>query len=110
MARIVEGDAGKIICKEAVRLKPAAVVMGTRGRGLVQRFFFFFLPPSYSHSSSLLVCSCLSFFCSFLQGSASEYCFHHCKVAPVIIVPGKGTPTKMKSFCLIHIVMEFLSS
>jgi hypothetical protein len=56
------------------------------------------------------VCSCLSFFCSFLQGSASEYCFHHCKVAPVIIVPGKGTPTKMKSFCLIHIVMEFLSS
>lgn len=62
VARIVEGDAGKIICKEAARLKPAAVVMGTRGRGLVQ---------------------------SFLQGSASEYCFHHCKVAPVIIVPGK---------------------
>ncbi|KAJ6671380.1 ADENINE NUCLEOTIDE ALPHA HYDROLASES-LIKE SUPERFAMILY PROTEIN [Salix viminalis] len=23
-------------------------------------------------------------------GSASEYCFHHCKVAPVIVVPGKG--------------------
>ncbi|CAI9781940.1 unnamed protein product [Fraxinus pennsylvanica] len=29
-ARIVEGDAGKAICKEAERLKPAAVVLGTR--------------------------------------------------------------------------------
>ncbi|KAK6136742.1 hypothetical protein DH2020_029570 [Rehmannia glutinosa] len=36
-ARIVEGDAGKAICKEAERLKPAAVVMGTRGRSLIQR-------------------------------------------------------------------------
>ncbi|KAJ8767259.1 hypothetical protein K2173_013656 [Erythroxylum novogranatense] len=62
MARIVEGDAGKVICKEAERLKPAAVVMGTRGRSIVQ---------------------------SVLQGSVSEYCFHHCKAAPVIIVPGK---------------------
>lgn len=26
-----------------------------------------------------------------LQGSVSEYCFHNCKSAPVIIVPGKGT-------------------
>ena len=40
IARIVEGDAGKVICKEAERLKPAAVIMGTRGRGLVQRFLF----------------------------------------------------------------------
>ncbi|KAK3195483.1 hypothetical protein Dsin_026793 [Dipteronia sinensis] len=61
-ARIVEGDAGKAICMEAERLKPAAVVMGTRGRSLIQ---------------------------SVLQGSVSEYCFHHCKSAPVIIVPGK---------------------
>ncbi|XVF45295.1 hypothetical protein PTKIN_Ptkin02bG0194100 [Pterospermum kingtungense] len=61
-ARIVEGDAGKVICKEAERLKPAAVVMGTRGRGIIQ---------------------------SVLQGSVSEYCFHNCKSAPVIIVPGK---------------------
>ncbi|XP_022763248.1 universal stress protein PHOS32-like [Durio zibethinus] len=61
-ARIVEGDAGKAICKEAERLKPAAVVMGTRGRSLIQ---------------------------SVLQGSVSEYCFHNCKSAPVIIVPGK---------------------
>ncbi|GAA0158082.1 hydrolase [Lithospermum erythrorhizon] len=61
-ARIVEGDAGKIICKEAERLKPAAVVMGTRGRTLMR---------------------------SVLQGSVSEYCFHHCKAAPVVIVPGK---------------------
>ncbi|KAL9271489.1 hypothetical protein AKJ16_DCAP18835 [Drosera capensis] len=37
VARIGEGDAGKVICKEAERLKPAAVVMGTRGRGLLQR-------------------------------------------------------------------------
>uniref|UniRef100_A0A7C9D160 UspA domain-containing protein n=1 Tax=Opuntia streptacantha TaxID=393608 RepID=A0A7C9D160_OPUST len=62
IARIVEGDAGKVICNEAERLKPAAVIMGTRGRGLVQ---------------------------SVLQGSVSEYCFHHCKVAPIVIVPGK---------------------
>ncbi|KAG6779525.1 hypothetical protein POTOM_015915 [Populus tomentosa] len=26
---------------------------------------------------------------SVLQGSVSEYCFHHCKAAPVIVVPGK---------------------
>ncbi|KAH7658768.1 Adenine nucleotide alpha hydrolases-like protein [Dioscorea alata] len=63
-ARIVEGDAGKAICKEADRLKPAAVVMGTRGRSLIQ---------------------------SVLQGSVSEYCFHNCKSAPVIIVPGKDS-------------------
>ncbi|KAJ8763360.1 hypothetical protein K2173_002243 [Erythroxylum novogranatense] len=62
VAGIVEGDAGKVICKEAAKLKPAAVLMGTRGRSLVQ---------------------------SVLQGSVSEYCFHHCKAAPVIIVPGK---------------------
>ncbi|KAF1865611.1 hypothetical protein Lal_00004987, partial [Lupinus albus] len=62
VARIVEGDAGKIICKEAERIKPAAVVMGTRGRSLIQ---------------------------SVLQGSVGEYCFHHCKAAPVVIVPGK---------------------
>ncbi|KAG2660924.1 hypothetical protein PVAP13_1KG468900 [Panicum virgatum] len=36
-ARIVEGDAGKVICREADRLKPAAVILGTRGRGLIQR-------------------------------------------------------------------------
>ncbi|XP_058088756.1 universal stress protein PHOS32 [Magnolia sinica] len=62
VARIVEGDAGKAICKEAERLKPVAVVMGTRGRSLIK---------------------------SVLQGSVSEYCFHNCKSAPVIIVPGK---------------------
>ncbi|CAL9054554.1 unnamed protein product, partial [Musa banksii] len=61
--RIVEGEAGKMICREAERLKPAALVMGTRGRGRIQ---------------------------SVLQGSVSEYCFRHCKAAPVIIVPGKG--------------------
>uniref|UniRef100_I1JSN5 UspA domain-containing protein n=1 Tax=Glycine max TaxID=3847 RepID=I1JSN5_SOYBN len=38
VARIVEGDPGKVICKEAERIKPAAVVMGTRGRSLIQRF------------------------------------------------------------------------
>ncbi|KAB1207294.1 Universal stress protein A-like protein [Morella rubra] len=61
VARIAEGDPGKVICKEAERLKPAALVMGTRGRGIIQ---------------------------SVLQGSVSEHCFHNCK-APVIIVPGK---------------------
>ncbi|KAL2346123.1 hypothetical protein Fmac_000123 [Flemingia macrophylla] len=62
VARIVEGDPGKVICKEAERIRPAAVVMGTRGRSLIQ---------------------------SVLQGSVGEYCFHHCKAAPVVIVPGK---------------------
>ncbi|CAJ2642728.1 dessication responsive protein [Trifolium pratense] len=62
VARIVEGEAGKVICKEAERTKPAAVVLGTRGRSLFQ---------------------------SVLQGSVGEYCFHHCKAAPVVIVPGK---------------------
>ncbi|CAN4107536.1 unnamed protein product [Withania somnifera] len=62
VARIVEGDAGKVICKEAERLKPSAVVMGTRGRGLIQ---------------------------SVLQGSVAEYCLHNCMIALVIIVPGK---------------------
>ncbi|KAJ0887040.1 putative rossmann-like alpha/beta/alpha sandwich protein [Helianthus annuus] len=60
VARIVEGDVGKAICKEAERVKPAAVVMGTRGRSIIK---------------------------SVLKGSVSEYCFHHCKSAPVIIVP-----------------------
>ncbi|GAB2291269.1 hypothetical protein Dimus_025527 [Dionaea muscipula] len=62
VACVGEGDAGKVICKEAERLKPAALVMGTRGRNLFQ---------------------------SVLQGSVSEYCFHNCKTAPIIIVPGK---------------------
>ncbi|CAL5321871.1 hypothetical protein CsSME_00045561 [Camellia sinensis var. sinensis] len=63
LACVVEGDAGKAICKESERIKPAAVVMGTRGRTLIQ---------------------------SVLQGSVSEYCFHNCKTAPIIVVPGKG--------------------
>ncbi|KAI9124144.1 hypothetical protein K1719_005444 [Acacia pycnantha] len=62
VARIVQGDPGKAICKEAERIKPAAVVLGTRGRSLIQ---------------------------SVLQGSVGEYCFHHCKVAPIVVVPGK---------------------
>ncbi|KAG0484234.1 hypothetical protein HPP92_008313 [Vanilla planifolia] len=66
VARIVEGDPGKVICREAERLKPAAVVMGTRGRSIIE---------------------------SVLKGSVSEYCFHNCKSAPVIIVPGKGHKT-----------------
>ncbi|MBA0701576.1 hypothetical protein Goari_020359 [Gossypium aridum] len=46
MARIVSGDAGKVICKEAERVKPAAVVMGTGGRSLIQRFAFSLTPSS----------------------------------------------------------------
>ncbi|CAM8974256.1 unnamed protein product [Rhodiola kirilowii] len=64
LAHIVEGDASKVICREADRLKPAAVVLGTRGRSLVK---------------------------SVLQGSVSQYCLHHCKSAPIIVVPGKET-------------------
>lgn len=50
VARIVEGDTGKVICKEAERTKPAAVVMGTRGRSLFQR----------------CVCVCVSFIHSLI--------------------------------------------
>ncbi|KAL4331559.1 hypothetical protein AHAS_Ahas13G0512200 [Arachis hypogaea] len=62
VARIVESDARKVICKEVERIKHVAVVLGSRGRSLIQ---------------------------SVLQGSVGEYCFHHCKVAPVVIVPRK---------------------
>lgn len=63
-ARIVQGEAGKVICKEAERIKPAAVVMGTRGRSLMQRFFlsvsmFYFYcgnALSYCGNSSLVCC------------------------------------------------------
>ncbi|CAM0944920.1 unnamed protein product [Alopecurus aequalis] len=58
----IEAFKSLVICREAERLKPAAVILGTRGRSLIQ---------------------------SVLQGSVSEYCFHNCKTAPVIIVPGK---------------------
>ncbi|XP_035539973.1 uncharacterized protein LOC109013801 isoform X1 [Juglans regia] len=53
VARIVEGDPGKVICKEAERLKPAAVVLGTRGRSIIQRFVLTPSPP-------LLVCLAVS--------------------------------------------------
>nr|QNV46821.1 universal stress protein [Picea wilsonii] len=61
VARIIEGDIGKAICREAARIKPAALVLGTRGRGIIK---------------------------SVLQGSVSQYCFNHCS-CPVVIVPPK---------------------
>ena len=94
MARIVEGDAGKAICKEAERILPVAVVMGTRGRSLLQRFS---LSLSLSLSlSPFTVCVrsktylIVGFLYSVLQGSVSEHVFHNCTAAPVIIVPGIG--------------------
>lgn len=65
VARIVEGDPGKVICKEAERIKPAAVVLGTRGRSLFQRYVFS-LPPfrvcetlchSLNHAGYIHCCS-----------------------------------------------------
>nr|CAB3450812.1 unnamed protein product [Digitaria exilis] len=90
-ARIVEGDAGKVICREADRLKPAAVILGTRGRGLIQRYTA--LKPHITYICATFRCSGLSDSLAnlcVLQGSVSEYCFHNCKAAPIIIVPGKG--------------------
>lgn len=58
-ARILEGDVGKALCREAARIKPAVLVLGTRGRGIIR---------------------------SVIQGSVGEYCFHHC-TCPVTIVP-----------------------
>ncbi|KAI3907908.1 hypothetical protein MKX01_040092 [Papaver californicum] len=72
VARIVEVDVGKIICKEANRLKPVVVVMGTRGRSIFQRLMDFFLFDFCVH-----------------RGSVTEYCFHKCKSTPVIVVPSK---------------------
>ncbi|KAL5207932.1 hypothetical protein ABZP36_032367 [Zizania latifolia] len=71
-AKIVEGGAGNVICREAEWLKPAAVILVTRGRGISQ---------------------------SVLQGSVSEYCFHNCKAAPVIIVPGKEAGELSVALC-----------
>ena len=36
-ARIMEGDVGKALCHETVRINPAALVMGTRGLGIIKR-------------------------------------------------------------------------
>ena len=103
-ARIAEVDAGKVICREAERLKSAAVVMGTRGRGILQRFVFVLCSTVFPFCFRFFSCACApvrllcmtyafaSCFISVLQGSVSEFCFHHCKVAPIIIVPGKGIP------------------
>lgn len=105
IARIVEGDPGKVICKEAERVKPAAVILGTRGRGFIQRslslslglstsshlFQLFHSKVPLSLSQTQITYSNLFWdFCSVLQGSVSEYCMHNCKSAPVVIVPGKG--------------------
>lgn len=108
----MEGDAGKAICKEAERLKPAAVVMGTRGRGIIQRSVILPLSCKHAHKLthvpvpySVLVCIChdmpyllVIFHFSVLQGSVSEYCFHNCKAAPVIIVPGTGIICKLPCY------------
>eukprot|EP00252_Welwitschia_mirabilis_P001663 TRINITY_DN11573_c0_g2_i2.p1 TRINITY_DN11573_c0_g2~~TRINITY_DN11573_c0_g2_i2.p1 ORF type:complete len:192 (+),score=51.30 TRINITY_DN11573_c0_g2_i2:297-872(+) len=59
--RILEGEKAKAICSEAERIRPAALVMGTRGLGIIK---------------------------SLLYGSVSEYCYHHC-ICPVIVVPSK---------------------
>lgn len=59
MARIVEGDAGTVICKDAERVKPAAVIMGTRGRSLVRRLDIYIT----TNTSCDL---CLFFFLAFL--------------------------------------------
>ncbi|KAL6007186.1 hypothetical protein ACLOJK_032682 [Asimina triloba] len=77
VARITEGDIGKAICKEVERVKPVALVMGTRGRSLIK---------------------------SVLQGSVSEYCFHNCKAAPVIIVPGKGKSISLRLISIIKLM------
>ena len=105
MSRIVEGDAGTAICKEAEKVKPIAVVMGTRGRSLMQRYCF---SLSYSTYLFFTVCclvllthSFLLHVLSVLQGSVSEYCFHNCKAAPVIIVPGIGMKFEFLSLLLL---------
>lgn len=114
VARIVQGDAGKVICKEAERIKPAAVVLGTRGRSLFQRWVCvcvyehtlhsiqsLSISRSFStHCSYPLFCIFFSFF-SVIQGSVGEYCFHHCKAAPVVIVPGKGVHSSPNDYSFI---------
>ena len=36
-ARIMEADVGKALCRETVRINPTALVMGTRGLGIIKR-------------------------------------------------------------------------
>eukprot|EP00252_Welwitschia_mirabilis_P001664 TRINITY_DN11573_c0_g3_i1.p1 TRINITY_DN11573_c0_g3~~TRINITY_DN11573_c0_g3_i1.p1 ORF type:complete len:178 (+),score=28.83 TRINITY_DN11573_c0_g3_i1:40-534(+) len=59
--RILMGEKAKAICSEAERIRPAALVMGTRGLGVIK---------------------------TLLYGSVSEYCYRHC-ICPVTIVPSK---------------------
>jgi hypothetical protein len=70
-------------------------------------YYLFFLPfgaSSYFIAEHELEIAFLSISltlplnCSVLQGSVSEYCFHNCKAAPIIIVPGKG---QFKFFTLV---------
>lgn len=65
VARIVQGDAGKVICKEAEKLKPAAVVMGTRGRSLIQRYNLNL--ASFLWDFGFLTLICISFWCFYVQ-------------------------------------------
>lgn len=54
-------------------IKPAAVVMGTRGRSLIQRFGS---TIPLSETSSYHVTEASS--CDFLRCATGKYCFHHC--------------------------------
>ena len=57
-AVIIRGDARKILVTECERLKPAALILGSRGMGMMKR--------------SLL-------------GSVSDHCVHNCPCAVIVV-------------------------
>lgn len=106
-ARIVEGDAGKVICREADRLKPAAVILGTRGRGLIQRYPTLKLQTLYISVAHLDI---RPFWISFIAYGVFDLALYPANFASrtFLIIWSHNTatiPSKMK-FRILHEIIK----
>jgi len=106
-ARIVEGDAGKVICREADRLKPAAVILGTRGRGLIQRYPTLKLQTLYISVAHLDI---QPFWISFIAYGLLDLALYPANFASrkFLIIWSHNTatiPSKMK-FRILHVIIK----